>query len=577
MLCSSKQRKIYAIYKMNGAGAFFSVSKNIDLEEQFITVTTPLNTTTVFNINIFREVIEYIFVEIQLLFTRSDGSIPFKINASRSKLDDIISKMNHVVNVIKKGPHTDLVFVQYQTLLSRVEFHPFVKNKDCIRIMNADVVVIEDETNIVNEYSIPNLNNVKMKANSCQNDDKYLLYDKLSTQFCDFVTKEGLMSLIDEYTSDSTQLNMNTILSFTTKQFNYLKTIYVKDYRILYDVAHFNYLLINMFIKWYMELDKEIDNTCKILYSGGYLLCDRFGVPISNQINENVYLMSFLSTTISRQIASRFQQNSMYVINVPKELTRFLMPINKCSSLADEYEVILPIGTLLRVTKVITRENPTTKRTHYEIHLTLQDYNIDSIQQFKHLFQLSSKTLKSPQMGGAIENAIPVKKSKINYCGFISEQDMHTLKNILGEIAIPIKDNLDKVRDIGNYLCNRLKMACDAKQFTGKYTDLIKQISSCVEECSVLPYVQYNIDTLDTDIGYININKVQSLDNLPFPIRNSIASLSELDKKMKQFYNGTIFTQKKYRHWHLYNLYEKTRDDFQKNIIKTIKQNIVYM
>jgi len=371
--------------------------------------------------------------------------------------------------------------------------------------------------------------------------------------------------------------------------------LYGLDPKLGYDVAYFNFAMLKICLSWFRNvnpIDENIINNLNggsIIYSGGSLLCDRLGIPIVSKLNKSIYLMTCLSSSTDKKVALGFYKNCLYEITVPKRLIKYLMPVSECSSCQIEYEIVLPIGSSLKVTTVTPTYNEESKRTHYTISMTLEEYDIDAMEKLVEFFRLTTKTNTNTNANAVIQQG-GSKSRKHNICGFFTELDMASLKTIIDIGKTPKEKEFNKVQDIGNYLCARLRKKCNDQQYTNKAKNIVNCIS---ENCDILPYVRYNLDIphtkyIDSDIGYINVGDINDMknENLAYITfgkkvieRYNLkeTDLVNLDNKMEQFFHSdNVFKMNKYIHWKLYELYHRTTDEFTKSIIATVKQNIRY-
>jgi len=560
----------------------------------------------------FKEIFEYICESLGLKLL---NETPYKIHYTTSFTPEYIyEKFKTKFNIIKTQSSTNIQLLQFQKLLSG-STPSLEKNEVYITIDNARFhiasIVEEDSDDDSDDYSDDfESEENKSAENKSAEDDWYFIR---STLFCSFIKDTSNTHLIKSYTSDSSILNINTIIAFTTNNVKFLKNKYTQKY----DVAYFNSEMLDMFLLWFNSQPAPTIKQKKtagldisrnpILFSGGSLLCDRLGIPISSKLDKSIYLMTCLSISTSEEIASNFKKNCMYQITIPEELVQYLMPLEKCTTCKGEYEVLLPVGSSLKVTSITPRY--VSNRTKYEISMTLENYNVESLENLKMFFKSASnykKVLKKGGIGIEDTQSTADESCKNNTCGFFTQEDIDSINTIMDISKIPseedfnkVKDvdeallkKLKKIQDIGNYICTRLQTKCDDKQYANK-TVSIKNIVKCVkDDCDILPYIRYNLnipDYIDSDIGYINVGDIEGLENEKLAyitfgkkvkerFNFEDTDLADLDTKMLQFFNNdNKFKMKKYIHWKLYSLYHaSTTDEFTKSIIRNVKQHIVY-
>lgn len=548
----------------------------------------------IYTLENFQEVLEHIFEKLSVHYIRIEGKIPYKIQYKKDLheitfQEYVLSILNilkaELENIKTQVSSSSIQMLLFQKLLSNVTLN-FDNDNKLFNIIKNDLyifpfaLIVEDSeiqqhpkhitgVDFESTLSVPNW------------------YFERSALFCKFMTQPQRI-LIEYYTQGSELVTVNNIIAFITNNVKHLETIY----RDGLDVAHYNYLIIDMFLSWFTHNTNVTTNleADPIIYSGGVLLCDRLGIPISSKLNDSVYLMTCLSATANIKMAHSFLRNCMYEITVPKHLVNYLMPVEECTAMFDggECEIILPIGSSFKITNVIKSTKAYNNRTMYVISMTLEDYDIDSLNNLKYLFGLASKTKKLIQKGGKTNVKLTESCKDISCGGFFTKNDIDSLKTIMDVSKIPTENKFNKVQDIGNYLCSRLKTTCDKKE----YKNTIQKMVKCVtENCIILPYLRYNLDIpkyIDSDIGYINVGDIKGLEdgNLAYTTfgkkimeryNYKEADLVILDQKMVMFFNNdNIFKMNKYVHWKLYNLYHSTDNEFTKSVIKTVKQNIRY-
>jgi hypothetical protein len=159
-----------------------------------------------------------------------------------------------------------------------------------------------------------------------------------------------------------------------------------------------NFKLLSSFKKWCETRDLQDEDGYKddiILYSGGPLLCNREGYPITTQ--QDTCLMTYLSTSTCEQVAENFRSTCMYKIKVPCNLIKYLMPVEDFSCIKGEYEVILPLGTILRFLGESSNDEDHTLRC---IELEMRDYDMEVIDEFIEIFGRFKRTLATGTLGG---------------------------------------------------------------------------------------------------------------------------------------------------------------------------------
>jgi hypothetical protein len=258
------------------------------------------------------------------------------------------------------------------------------------------------------------------------------------------------------------------------------------------------------------------------LYSGGSILFERHGYPITNKEGENIYLLTLLSTSTCYKTALRFSKSCIYIITVPNELIKVLIPVENCTSVPTEYEIILPIGSILQVTKVVYKNNK------YTIEAELQPYNMEIIDRFIDIFKKYSN-LSGGSSNSEKNLAEKRQEHKNNYLGFISDEDK---LNLLFT---------DLVIDYNNILKNRSYTT----RFNINYIKLIK------ENAIIKPviYVKYT----DFDIGLLDINELNDqtkVDQIKYDIKDlEIIYTMFYSKDQTQVDKIKEF---KYKQWYIY-------------------------
>ena len=501
--------------------------------------------------------------------------------------------------------------------------------------------------------------------------------EKLSSIFLEFYNnKQSFLksmfndNILKKYTSASSLNNIATITAFITNT------------KLDPKFSKFNYEFLELFQVWWMHPKSIISQikpqaTPLTLYSGGrFPLHDRHGNSIlSKDIESNIYLMTFLSTSTDEHTALSFKGECLYKIEVPANLIKYLMPVKLCSVYEHENEIILPIGTILKFkgyTKIPVTTKPVNLNEYYIINLTLQEYKKDVITAFKNIFtdknpqslapptllssqhsqsslpnssqhsqsslpnssqpsqsssqsslasqsfssqpsqssqsSLASQSFSSQSSQNSCYSDIPEKiinniKKEIN-SNFQSEiqpkvggkpqiQSRSSIKSLIfdNQIGLFLTDadfNKDKTKILNVIESPIIEPVVDLYDLLNKR--LLSQKASLklppirnsnkpnfiTKEMALkqpLPYVRYNINPTDKDIGYINISELPvSLDKITYTttfnerkkklnntniLKNK--NSNDIDNIMANFFikdKSETFKKIKYQHWILYKLYK---------------------
>lgn len=275
---------------------------------------------------------------------------------------------------------------------------------------------------------------------------------------------------------------------------------------------------------------KKNQNTLKSikLYSGGPVLFERHGYPITSKEGENIYLLTLLSTTTCYDIALGFSKSCIYIITVPDELVEVLIPVEDCTMIKDEYEIILPIGSILQVTKVAYKDDK------YTIEATLQPYNMEIIDRFINIFTIYS----SSSGGGSNSENLSKKRRELknNDLGFISDEDKLNL--LFTDLVEDYLNLLNNNRVINYY--NKIN------------NDLKNELISYSQKHPVI-YFKYT----EFDIGLIPIEPTLKIVDSE---KNEIA-----DTLNKMFYSKDQtqvdkIKEFKYKQWYIYKKQQNNND-----------------
>ena len=576
------------------------------------------------NFDVFQELYELIFYKLDFKFSFQQQPPLYTLNLDPKSA--ITSLNNCVADMKREGHENDLNKIFNHNLLLKLPNSPFylINTKLYMQLNdnNCDIHVANISGTVHNHVKKGSttkppsfLKPVLPKIPLGQKEKEFTItlfqrnmYTKMSVMFCNFVDPV-YSKIIKMYTLDTSILNSTLVKAFTLDNFKLLQDIYVP-----YTFALYTFEMLKMFYVWRSNGDITLPLTPKeepqskpsnvTIYSGGHVLYNRQGIPLLGSKEKTIYLMAFMSTSIDRDLAEGFLHNCLYVINVPKEEISKLMPINVCSKYQHELEIILPVGTCFKVVDV--EKTITTKRdiwndnklktfSEYTVYLELQPYDMKRIENLMQFFGILSNK-KNAIAGGDGDAEVPgpiVRKPKhVKPDIFFSEEDMDKLDTIMEMCKLKDPRVYGQIQDIGNHLCNRLKMPqpkCKGNEYKSSQTQ-IKNIvkTKCLDEdqkCIILPYVRYNIDDDDPDIGYINIDQVDDTIEAYFTYEPKVKErynidnngLRTLDEKMAKFFESdNKFKENKYTHWFLHKMYNATTDKFERSIIKHMKQQITY-
>ncbi len=521
----------------SGAGACFSSTKTIDF--QHVSQTLIQNEKKELNAYTFKE-----FIDLAL----KDS----KITIDKYSIKLIVDVLNNRAKSYLSTPSKSLEDLYFQKLISEYTidndllFHQMTdEGKILIKSTKGDLEYFLDRASYDydNDDSYDGIIDIYQKKNIIQS---------LTDAFCAFVkTKPIYTYIITSYTATSSVLNINTLLAFVTSKCKYLHKSYWK-----FDVGYFNHIFLTMFIEWLQQklsgggitraklprgVEIKVPTSLKlplkyplILYSGGSLFCDRFGIPVSSKLGEKIYLNAFLSTSASKSISNIFKKNAMYTILVPPELQKTLMAVESCTTIKGELEVILPIGSVLHVTKVTYRKSYNSWKGaygDYDIEMTLQPHNTVALHMFKDLFLSMSKWGHGQQAGCKIVNvAKDIDTDMLDKCN-----------------ALPKKSNAHCHPPTSGF-------------FSSTDIEHVLKVNNMTDDDAITAYTNNQIDPSTT----------YALDIEDYTDTDISASSNNLSDDFKI---------KKYKHWYLYTLYNEINecDVVLKKMIEIVKKNIIYL
>ena len=227
------------------------------------------------------------------------------------------------------------------------------------------------------------------------------------SEFLRTVATPEAIQVFEQYTDYSNDLNKNTISGFITSQYNDFFNMSYRDTKQYadYTVGFANWTILNTFEQWATRerngkyaLDASLNSLDSLLlYSGGPLLCDQLGTPLT--VNKSICLMTHLSTSTCRGVALEFTKGNacLYTINVQKKHFKYLMPLAHLSCAQEQYEVILPLGTILE----INLTHPETYENGIRfINLQLVDYDMSLFDTLQNVFKSFRVTVGGHLAGG---------------------------------------------------------------------------------------------------------------------------------------------------------------------------------
>ena len=543
----------------------------------------------------------FILTNIKKYYTNISSKIigkKIKVNLNQIPLTDFENKLNSHFDFMKKSEfdvYTALLKKYLESrMISNTELISFVKQESIFYLKLNEEELIEayeivDEIFDINHEEINNAEPIQQHP--CIGNYLDFTTDK---KFNDFKI------MIKNYTEGSSLLNRCTLLGFINNDSFYFNQIYYNS-----TIANYNRSFLENF-KDYLLMAKT-DNVIPshptedgmTLYSGGSIIFNRWSETILSQIGKPIYLMSMLSTSYSPDAAKLFMVNgrSFYKIIVPIRLCKSLLFVQKVSTHTDEKEVILPIGTILKVLSFKFIND-----TWY-IDLEMMDYDINILNGFINFF--SGYSRKKRQDKTLTRRGGDRPDDTYNYLGFATNYDF---------VSIIMEQT---VKDEGNYLYNRLKTKSSfkLKSLTSQESTLQRTVHTLQDLCKValeypIMYVRYSLpidnkEYIDPDVGYLDINDLKNLSNTNSNKNASFATysrylatkltnqtnkqnsididdiLSEIDKYLVNFYSlnpkiESKMKEMKYRHWYIYNKFLSITNDKDKEKLICEKLKLEY-
>ena len=125
----------------------------------------------------------------------------------------------------------------------------------------------------------------------------------------------------------------------------------------LNDVLHGVPILENTFKEWQKYCKSQTQTRDFYVHRRGPLMIGSSGEMLSDKSNHIIQMAINTSTSVFKHIAAEFLGHCFYNILIPAQQISRILPIFKISAFPNEYEIIIPAGTFLRIDSILQTEN----------------------------------------------------------------------------------------------------------------------------------------------------------------------------------------------------------------------------